>query len=1071
MKLGMIGGDFLPQMLLTLSQCYAQMGQLDRQQQAIEALLEINPKYPEGLLTLANIHLALGRDDEAASVIDNQVRKILDGEKFFKVPAAVNLKLEIENRRQLREPESKRDWTKVDRLLDVIVKYSGPNLNPLALTLMKVQNQQLREKPEEARKLVDAELRKHNATQLDDSTRQPLLILALADCSLIAQEKGPAEALTRLDDIQARFGDSLTIRQRRATLLVQRGGPTVAQELAKLEENVPQREQVATWKMLAGFYEMIRSPDDARRLYEQVLKQQTHDLPTHFALFELAYRTDDEERMVEAVKNVEQLCGRESSERSYLEAKRLIRLASKSEETADRVYDQARTLLKQVQAERPKWHVPVALLAEIAFREDDVTSGLKLMEESLRLGPANAQSVSILVQLYGRQGDMAGARRAINRLRESERTPDLRKVAARLELMSADREQGRKEALRQAAEIMSDLEKGAVSSNDYLWHAHLLTQCGMPKEATEAYRKAVKRNSQDEAAWITYVQHLAAQRDFVQAGDAIREAELALPEDRLPIIAAQCFALVGKFGDAERLYAELLQADPDNTMLLRAMTGVQMNKNDVRATVRYLDRLIGLGEKAPATDTNVAWARRAKAELLAKSGDYANFKKACELIQRNYVDGKPSLIDLAMEADIFAKRREKEYVDKAIEKIVAIRKDRGVLPVNLQFALARLYNQSGDWEKCQEELRSLYPRTKQTPEILAGAIDLFLDHNELNNAESRLEDLRKLQENSFEYVRRQARFLALAGKPQQAVAALSRFVPQGPDASLTDEQITAIRAVGLELENMKQYDAAEKLLRRSAAIRTSERLVLAGFLARRGGVKRVQEAIDICEPEIKRGVRYDLILQVAAEATRPGIDKPRPTDKQIEQLAAWYDKAENSDRSSVHFQLRKAEFLDLRGLHSKAAEIYRELLGRPDLDKQQRGLVLNNLAFLLVVSDGNLDEAIQHIVQSIDILGPSSDLRDTRGLIYWRRDDNKSAMDDLHQAVQGGASATKYFHRALGYQQGKNLEAAAKDLKEAHKLRLNKDDLSAKEREWLAQLENELKQNRLLTSVDVPATK
>jgi len=33
--------------------------------------------------------------------------------------------------------------------------------------------------------------------QLDDSTRQPLLILALADCSLIAQEKGPAEALTR----------------------------------------------------------------------------------------------------------------------------------------------------------------------------------------------------------------------------------------------------------------------------------------------------------------------------------------------------------------------------------------------------------------------------------------------------------------------------------------------------------------------------------------------------------------------------------------------------------------------------------------------------------------------------------------------------------------------------------------------------------------------------------------------------------------------------------------------------------------------------------------------------------
>jgi tetratricopeptide (TPR) repeat protein len=1081
MKFGAIGGDLLPQTLLSLSHCYAQMGQLDRQQEALEAVRDLNPKFIEPTIELAKIHLAQGREEEAGRLIDDNVFKIAGAERFWKMPAAWNLKLQVENRRQLRLPESQRNWARVDRLITLVAEQSG--MDALATALLRIENMLVRENAAEARKLVDAELKKHNATQVTDRNKNALLVLALHDCTLLAQEKSVEEAIARLDDIQAKFGDSLMVRQKRAQLVARRGGPTVTQELAKLEENVPAHEQIPTWRLLASFHEATRSPDDARRLYEQILKQQPHDLGTHMALFELAHRMDDEPRMIEAIKNVEQLCGRESSERAHLEATRLMRLAAKAKEaerlleaggagmvadettpksvdTPDRLYDDARALLKQAQVIRPKWHLPPRFLAQIAFQEDDLAGGLKLMEESLRLGPADAQAVTVLTQLYGRQGDMASARRSIGRLRESERTPDLRKAAAQLELMAGNKE----EAVRQAADIMADLEKGGVASADYLWHANLLNQCGKPKEATAAHRKAVERNPQDQAAWITFVQHLMSQREVVQATDVIREAELALPEDVVPIISAECLRMVGKLDAAERLYLELLRGMPDNTTLLRALAQLQMQKRDSRDTARYLDRLITTAEKASAKDPNIPWARRTKANLLAATQDYASFKQACELIEKNYVGGKPSLADLEIEAQIYANRREKEYVDKAIEKIVAIRKDRGILPVGLNFALAALYNQSGAWPKCQEELRSLYIRTKQNPQLLAAAIDLFLDHNELDGAQTRLEDLGKLQPNSFDYIRRQARYLSVAGKPQEAVALLMRLVPAGANASLTDDQINAIRALAVELEQIKQYDAAEKLYRRAAEIRAPEKLALAGFLARRGGQRRIDEALNICDGELQN-VRYELLLSVAADATRPAIDKPRPTAKQLERLAQWHQKAENFDPSSVLFKLRKAEFLDLQGLHTQAADIYRELLGRADIDKNQRGLVLNNLAFLLVLSDGDLNDALKHIGESMDILGPNSDLRDTRALVLWRQQQTEEAMKNMHLAIEGGASAAKYFHRALVYQQAKNLDAAAKDFKEALKLRLNKDDLTEKERQWYDQLFNDLKRNGLVSAI------
>jgi tetratricopeptide (TPR) repeat protein len=60
----------------------------------------------------------------------------------------------------------------------------------------------------------------------------------------------------------------------------------------------------------------------------------------------------------------------------------------------------------------------------------------------------------------------------------------------------------------------------------------------------------------------------------------------------------------------------------------------------------------------------------------------------------------------------------------------------------------------------------------------------------------------------------------------------------------------------------------------------------------------------------------------------------------------------------------------------------------------------------------DLDGALAGANESIETLGPISDILDTRALVYFHRGEFDKAVEDLQMAVKVNATASKYFHLA-----------------------------------------------------------
>ena len=85
--------------------------------------------------------------------------------------------------------------------------------------------------------------------------------------------------------------------------------------------------------------------------------------------------------------------------------------------------------------------------------------------------------------------------------------------------------------------------------------------------------------------------------------------------------------------------------------------------------------------------------------------------------------------------------------------------------------------------------------------------------------------------------------------------------------------------------------------------------------------------------------------------------------------------------------------------------------------------MLNNLAYLLA-AQGKKGESRKLIDEAVQIMGPTSDLRDTRALVYMTHGDSKQAIEDLNLSVVDQPSGIKYFHLARAYQLAKDSQAA-----------------------------------------------
>jgi tetratricopeptide (TPR) repeat protein len=397
------------------------------------------------------------------------------------------------------------------------------------------------------------------------------------------------------------------------------------------------------------------------------------------------------------------------------------------------------------------------------------------------------------------------------------------------------------------------------------------------------------------------------------------------------------------------------------------------------------------------------------------------------------------------------------YWDEAVRKLLTLRKQR-VLTPSLQATLARLYDQVGDWDACRRELYDLGGREGRNPGILSMIIDKFIAHGEFSNAEPWLRKLEQVAPRSPETLRRRARYLAKVGENEKAKALLLAMVPKKPgekEAALPPEQVNLVLLLAMEFESLGELDTAEELYRRYVSLRPIHRLQLAHFLVRHSDPAKVAEGIQYCDDNLK-GVGLDDVLQTGSLAVRNSKDKITP--EQMETMERWYRLAQNEHPDSVTVRMRLAEFRDLQGRTDDAFKVYEGILQDLKLPGQQRTFVLNNLAFLMAMGNGDMDVALKYINEAIELLGPRDDLLDTRGMIYWRRGEYDAAVRELEKAVAGNKSWVKTFHLAVGKAASGDWAGAEKLMRQVQEMKPDLNELTPLERKLYAKLVEDLKE-------------
>ena len=437
------------------------------------------------------------------------------------------------------------------------------------------------------------------------------------------------------------------------------------------------------------------------------------------------------------------------------------------------------------------------------------------------------------------------------------------------------------------------------------------------------------------------------------------------------------------------------------------------------------------------------------AELLADNGTYSQFLQALELLTPP--DGQTNPDDLYTRIGLLYKRSDPNSSRQALRLLEDLKKSRPLTWIE-RLHLAQLYERVGNWAEASKEMLSLLALPNPDPSVYVTYIEMQLRRGSPGAAEEAANWMSSLQSSlqssgvkmtpAIAFLA--ARVAAKQGRGPQAGAILARLLPsQRPlpnDAWPTLAMLVGRAEFPGFLEQLEQYDQAEKLLREDLGNESQSSVLRAAFLARCG---RIDPALDLIE-QIRPAVGLTGSLHLGMIALSQNIVPPKP--EQIQRVEKWFDRALREDPESLAVQMELADLRSVQRRWDEVEKIYRGILKRNDLLDPQRAVVLNNLSFIIAMQGKDKDEAMRLITEAVNIYGPQSDMLDTRGIVYLSRGEIEQALADLNDAViVTDPRPIKFVHLAMA-QSAPAITPVRKSLEKAKELKFNTDDLSPLEK-------------------------
>jgi len=190
--------------------------------------------------------------------------------------------------------------------------------------------------------------------------------------------------------------------------------------------------------------------------------------------------------------------------------------------------------------------------------------------------------------------------------------------------------------------------------------------------------------------------------------------------------------------------------------------------------------------------------------------------------------------------------------------------------------------------------------------------------------------------------------------------------------------------------------------------------------------------LTVMDKDAKRG---DIYLRIGETYRRKG--DPASAVQALE-------KARESMPDDITVLSTLGLVLDASSRRPEARKIYEETLKRDP----NNAVVLNNLAFLLAETGGDLDDAMTKATRAKQLLPTLLEVSDTLGWIYLKKNLPDNAIDIFKELVaKQPAQSTYHFHLGMAYSQKGDKSKALDQLREALKYNPAKE-----ERERIEQL-------------------
>jgi cellulose synthase operon protein C len=1011
-----------------LAHCYSRLVRNDLRIAAYRSALDIDPLWPPARMGLAEALRDSGRIDES----------LLEYQRMMRLPnvptqaSIAGLRLAIAKNLSL-PPNEQRSWGAIEKQLAEIARHLSSENSLVLNAEIESAEDKLTESLQSLRSAISANPK--------DSTAWTNLV----ELETRNKQWGDAEKL--LGAMQKQFSDGVPFRLAKAEYLLRRLGDGAKDGLRVLADPLPSysvSDRVRLANGLARAALAVRDYEQAGRLCRIVATHDPANLQIRLVLFDLAQQSGQKEALEKALKEVDAIEHHGFYSR-YGDAVRLFILGREKKD--EHLLDQALERAAEARLQRPDSSRPTLLSAEIndyRGRRDAAVDGYST---AVDLGERDPRVVSRLVSLLSEQGNYSKADLLIKKLQE-EKNPfstELTRLASQTSVRTGDFNRALAMA-RQAAAKSTDVR-------DHIWLGQMLSVSGDANEAEVELKKATQDAPKYSAGWIQLIQFYKTTGKKDLAKKALEQAKTKIDAKQTPLALAYACEQVGEIAEAEQYYLAAIKATPREYRLRQAMVEFESRngkRKEAEALVRELITIAG-ESKDKAT---LLWARRTLAGLLISAGTQPQYAEAVKWINQNLADSPGSDPDRRMSALAEASQANRESRQKAVEHLEALSQRPGVLTLDDQLLLARLYWSAGARTKAMQRFRTVAMQSR-SPESTLAYTEALIDEKEISEAEIWLRRLEQLAPNQFGTIVVRARLLARQDRYNEAYDSLIKFIDSDTADARTrlarrrlasmhlEEFGTELVRRGRKQESARFFTQAEAYLADSDGDSKQPSLAHVRFLIRRGRhddavteVERLRQAKDpdavskACLALAQLGTNEHSLLDRAKGMAEQVANEHPSADAWIA-LGALQDRLESYDAAEQSYR---------RGLALAATRID----------------ALNNLAYLLALQKKELPEARTLVNRAIEAGGPRGALRDSLAMIELAIGDADSALSDADQACSEDPNPVHLFHLARLRLMKGDRKAALAALQKAREGGLTPASLHALERSTLTELETQL---------------